>query len=211
MQYLFVGILTGIVSAISLGPAFFVITDTSLKRGFFSGAIVAMGISLADSIYVTLILLGFAVFFENPDYRTVFSFSGGIMLLIFGTGFWLRKHRQADSPSHAGNRLVNPMRSFLKGFIINALNPYVPVYWLAVVAFSTSQLALSGIEVILFFAATLITLLLLDITKSWFAGQLRSHIMQYTTIIFRVVGTLFLLFGLKLVLTSMNFWPVDVI
>ncbi len=205
IQYLFVGMLTGIVSAISLGPAFIVITDTSLKRGFISGAIVAMGISLADGIYVTLILLGFAVFFENPDFRTVFSFAGGVILLIFGAGFWLPKREQSGLPSFTSNKLANPLQSFFKGFVINALNPYVPVYWLGVVAFSTTQLALSGIEVILFFAVTLLTLLLLDITKSWLAAQLRRHIMHYTTLIFRIMGTLFLLFGLKLVLTSMNF------
>ena len=46
------GILFGIVISFMLGPAFFILIETSIKKGFKSALFLDLGILLSDAIYL---------------------------------------------------------------------------------------------------------------------------------------------------------------
>lgn len=202
---IFLGFLAGLVSSISFGPAFFAITETSLKNGFLSGAMVAIGVSLSDILYITLILTGYLTWFTGDEHQTIFSLVGGVVLLGYGVRYLLKKVTLQESsfkPVLKGTTLI---QSFLKGFAVNTVNPYVAIYWVGVVAFSSTQLTLiSNNGLILYFASALVTLVSVDIMKSYLAATLRSRIRGYVHIVFCLIGVLFILFGLKLLFDSLN-------
>ena len=189
-----IGIGAGLLFSISFGPVFFAITETSLKRGFWAGATVALGISVSDVIFVSLILAGLSRWFQDPQYTSVFALVGGLLLTGFGMSLLLK--RKIGEVEVTTKR--NPIQNFLKGFLINSLHPYVPVFWIGVVAYTTAQLDLNRSGSIQFFGAVLVTLLIVDVLKSYLAEILRHKVIPFATRIFRVIGLVFLGFGMKL-------------
>ena len=94
IDYLFTfifGVLTGMISAISFGPAFLTITETSLKQGFLQGSMVSIGISLSDIMYVTLVSLGLGAFLFSDFRNPVIGLFGGLLLIAFGLSFFYKK------------------------------------------------------------------------------------------------------------------------
>lgn len=204
---IFLGFLAGLVSSVSFGPAFFAITEASLKNGFLSGAMVAIGVSLSDVLYITLILLGYLTLFEGDEQHTIFSLVGGVVLLGYGIRYLLKKVTLQESSFQPVLKGTTLIQSFLKGFAVNTVNPYVAVYWVGVVAFSSTQLTLnSNNGLTLYFIFALITLVSVDIMKSYLAATLRSRIRGYIQFVFRLIGVLFVLFGLRLLFDSLNIY-----
>jgi len=52
MEIVFNGVKFGFSLAFLIGPVFFTIIQTSIERGFWNGAWVALGVSLSDAVYV---------------------------------------------------------------------------------------------------------------------------------------------------------------
>ena len=69
MEIILNGIISGLVLALLVGPVFFTILQTSIERGFGSGALVAIGVSLSDAFYITLTYLGVYRLFDNGTFR----------------------------------------------------------------------------------------------------------------------------------------------
>lgn len=81
MEVILKGIISGIVLAFLVGPVFFTILQTSIERGFGSGALVAIGVSLNDAFYITLTYLGIYQIFDRGNFREYLAYFGGIVLL----------------------------------------------------------------------------------------------------------------------------------
>jgi len=193
-ENVFLGIAAGLVFSISFGPVFVAITETSLRRGFMAGAAVALGVAISDVIYVVVILMGLSNLLEDPRFESVFALVGGMLLLLIGISLLVKKGvmgaRVDKKRRHVG--------SFFKGFLINSLHPYVPIFWLGVVASVKSQLNLDKSSDVQFFAGVLTTMLVVDVLKSYMAEVLRKRVAPYATIVFRIIGGIFFVFGLKL-------------
>lgn len=204
IKFFLLGFVTGLPFTISFGPVFFAITETSLKRGFWAGTIVAFGIVLSDIIYVTLIGLGFTTFFRDEFSQSIFAVFGGIMFLIFGISF-LKKNIELkpDSTIPVSKR---PIQSFLKGFAINTMNPYVALFWVGVVAVASTELNLTGNAFIMYFSGFLLVLLVSDILKAWLAEVFRKKLSKKLKVIYRVLGVIFCGFGVKLLWDSIAYF-----
>ena len=61
------GVQFGIVLAFLVGPVFFTIIQTSVEKGFFNGALVAIGVSISDILYVTICYFGLFQFLSDPS------------------------------------------------------------------------------------------------------------------------------------------------
>lgn len=205
IRYFLIGLITALPFTISFGPVFFAITETSLKRGFISGAVVSLGILASDIMYVTLIGLGFAAFFKDDYSHSVFSLAGGLMLLLLGVSFFRKKVQLKPDQDIVISR--RPVQSFFKGFIINSLNPYVVLFWTGVVALVNTELNISGSIFRSFFAGFLTLLFISDLLKAWLAESLRNKLSEKLNIIYKVIGSLFLVYGIKLISESIiYFW-----
>ncbi|NOS91041.1 MAG: LysE family transporter [Cyclobacteriaceae bacterium] len=204
MEIAFNGIKFGVVLAFLIGPVFFTILQTSIERGFWKGALVALGVSVSDILYVAICYLGLFQFLNDPKFRTNMAYVGGAILILFGLYHLLIKSRKAHVVTV---QTVNENRSFkyfFKGFVINGVSPMVLIFWVATLSMATVEMGYSGgVELFIFFAALLFTVLATDLIKAYLADKLRSLITHRFLIIMNVgVGVFLIIFGIQLLLKA---------
>lgn len=201
MEVILNGVLSGIVLAFLIGPVFFTILQTSIERGFGSGALVAVGVSLSDAFYISLTYMGIYQLFDRGSFREYLAYFGGIVLLLFGIYYLFIKSRRLIQFDPERVRMNNPWKLVGKGFIINGLSPMVLIFWLGTVGLATTKLGYSTPQkAIPFFASIVSTVLVTDVVKAKLADKLRRLLTP--TFIRRlnlVLGLVLLLFGLRLI------------
>ena len=78
------GIKFGLVLCFLVGPIFFTILQTSIERGFWTGVLVAMGVSASDVVYVVICFFGVSSFMANTSFKIYMAYAGGLILVGFG-------------------------------------------------------------------------------------------------------------------------------
>jgi len=151
---------------------------------------------------VVLISLGFAAAFSDDFSKSIFSFVGGAMLVAFGISFLVKKIESAPRENVEVSK--KPFQSFMKGFLVNTLNPYVPIFWAATVTFANVELGLSGLDIQLYLAGFVANLLIADILKAYLAQRLKGRLTNRLNLIYRIIGIIFLGFGAKLLFESFS-------
>jgi threonine/homoserine/homoserine lactone efflux protein len=128
------------------------------------------------------------------------AYVGGAILLLFGIYYLALKNRKMRSPDSIHIEEKSKVRYFLKGFVINAISPMVPLFWIGTLSIVTIDFGYNeNSEIFVFYAAVLITVLGTDIIKAWLAGRLRRLItIQRMKAINVVVGIALIIFGVRL-------------
>ncbi|MBS1488233.1 MAG: LysE family transporter [Bacteroidetes bacterium] len=193
------GIQFGIVLAFLVGPVFFMIIQTSVEKGFWNGALVAIGVSLSDILYVTICYFGLFQFLNDPSSRKNMAYIGGVILIIFGLYYLVIKARRSSASFHAAIE-TKPLKYILKGFIINGFTPMVLVFWIGTISYATVNFEYTkGIQFFIFFVSLLVTVLATDITKAYLADRLRRMVThRFLTIMNVLVGICLIGFGIRL-------------
>jgi threonine/homoserine/homoserine lactone efflux protein len=194
------GIKLGIVLALLVGPVFFTIIQTSVERGFDKGVLVAIGVSISDLFYVLICYLGLIRLVERESFHQPMAYVGGSILLLFGIYYLALKNRKMRAPDATHIEERSGARYFLKGFVINAISPMVPLFWIGTLSIVTIDFGYNKTsEISVFYATVLITVLGTDIIKAWLAGRLRGLItLQRMKVINVVVGIALIIFGVRL-------------
>lgn len=191
------GLAFGLIFIFSIGPAFFLLIQTSLEKGFRKAAFLALGISLGDILFVLMILKGVTSLLEEPPVRFWASIIGVGLLIIFGLYTFFKPPR--ISPRHEQHSPEGIMRSFFAGLFFNLLNPSTVIFWLSLVSIVHINLGYTGNEKVLFFAGVLCTILSTDLTKSYLAQKLKRFLTtRAVSIINKTVGIILMGFGLRL-------------
>ena len=74
MPALLNGLLFGLVFIFAIGPSFFLLIQSSIEYGFKKGALIAVGISLSDLLFVSITLLGLSAIISDPENAIIFSY-----------------------------------------------------------------------------------------------------------------------------------------
>jgi threonine/homoserine/homoserine lactone efflux protein len=201
MEVILNGIISGIVLAFLIGPVFFTIIQTSIERGFGSGALVAIGVSLSDAFYITLVYLGIYQLFDNGNFREYLAYFGGVVLLTFGVYYLFVKSKRLYQFDPEKVQVNNPWKLIGKGFIINGLSPMVLIFWLGTVGVATTKLGYSTPhKAIPFFASIVSTVFVTDILKAKLADKLRRLLTpKFIRNLNIVLGFVLLIFGIRLI------------
>ena len=195
------GIKLGLVLTFLVGPVFFTILQTSVERGFWSGVLVALGVSLSDIIYVTVCYFGLAQFIDQDQNKIYMAYGGGAILILFGLYHALIKSRKSINKEIKQVEDRGKFRYFLKGFVINGISPMVILFWLGAISIASVDFGYSkGIQFLIFFASVLVTVFITDLLKAYLANKLRRLVtprtMMYLNII---VGVILIVFGGRLI------------
>ncbi len=199
MHALFKGILFGLLLAVLIGPVFFALIQTSIRKGFRSGVLLSVGISLSDTLYIVICYIGFAQLFEHAQFQESLAMAGGIIMLMFGISAILKP------VSSKTDLLVEPknpgtFRYIFRGFALNAINPFVILFWVGVMSMVTVQEKFEGIYTFLFFTGTILTVFFTDICKAYIAHRLSKHLTNtFLTWMNRAVGVALVGFGFRLI------------
>lgn len=195
------GMAFGALFVFTFGPTFFTILQSSLNRGFLAGALVALGISLCDITYATLAVLGMSQLIDNVEFKWWLALGGGIVLFLLGVASFFKKPK-IQNMNEASDK-SGLYRFFIKGVLINGVNPFVIIFWMGMVGMTSVQWGYEGVDRNFFIAGMLTMILTTDLIKSFLANRLRKWITVKRIILLqKIIGIALVAFSMQL------FWEV---
>ena len=198
IQAFYHGLLLGLVFLVSFGPIFFAIIETSINRGFWVAASIALGAMLSDASYIMLSFLGVTAFLESEKIHFIIGIIGGIVLIIIGAFTFIKK------PKIERVQLVVPngfgyFSYGAKGFLINTLNPFVFIFWLSSMSIVSVEYPDSRPDRLIFFAGTIFVIFSSDLLKAFVANKIKLLLNERLMTWFnRIAGSVMIYFGLEL-------------
>ena len=197
MMPFFNGVAFGLVLILSLGPAFFLLVQTSIEKGFKKAAFIAFGISLGDIFFVVLIMKGVTSLLEDASVKFWAGIIGVILLILFGLfSFFKKPNLTTTSKKPAPDSYY---KSFITGFVFNFFNPSTVVFWLSLVSIVQINFGYTGSQKGFFFAGILFAIISTDLTKSFLAGKLNRFLtVRAVNLLNKVVGIILVGFGVVL-------------
>ncbi len=197
------GIVIILLLTFSFGPAFFALINAGIREGYKHGSMLAVGIVLSDlmlciSICV-LIHFGLGNVLNSEKAQEISSIVGGIILIIFGITYFIKKNTKTDETIEVG---LQPSSIFLivKGFLLNLFNPAVWLLWLANATAVGKTMDYSLVKMISFFLVVLGVVLAIELGKVFLAGKIKHYLTEKMMhIVNYVTGSALIVFGVILI------------
>lgn len=184
MQLFLEGILFGLFLAFSMGPIFIIITQTSIQKGWKAGLMVGIGIWISDLLYIAGCLLFIQTIgdtLEDPKVKFWGGLIGAVILLIFGLFLMLTPQKLQSEELKLTAK--NFAQYFSKGFFINSLNPFTPIFWFGVTSSYIITRGLNTNESLILLASIMFMIVFSDSVKVFLAQlirtRLKDHHMKY--------------------------------
>lgn len=202
MNIIFQGILTGLVLSVYVGATFFTILETSIRRGPLAAMILNAGVWVSDISFIFLAYYGAAEMMRPYAENAAVKIIAGIVFLVFGFSYFVRKPKETAKP--LANNKAGIAILFFKGFAINTLNPSVFIFWFGTMIMAVGSFEFIGSEVLTYFAAVVITIVIIDVAKVLSSTQLRRVINdKLMGRLFRLTGIILMIFGIFLILKAL--------
>lgn len=216
-QHLLLFIAAGLLLNLTPGPDVLYIISNALRFGARSGVVAAVGITAGCFVHVSAAAIGVsALLAASTTAFTVLKWAGAAYLLWVGVRLLLsrgssglpvdRGGRAADSRQAAQrDETPTPWTVFRGGFLTNALNPKVAIFFLAFVpqfiAPGAPHKALDFLALgTVFNANGLVVNAGWALAAAWLAG--RGTVQRALHWLDRVAGLMFIGFGLRLALAE---------
>ncbi len=196
------GIVTGLLFTLTFGTVFFSLIQTSVKRGFNKAIYIAMGVLLSDAFFIAVSLWGTSfVADEMHKYDMQIRIVGFIFLVFLGIRSIIKK--EVDHTNDAAPTERKVILYFIKGAMLNSINPMVLISWMGVVTYVETAIKFDHNNTLFYFMVVLATMLATMIGIVYFAGKLR-HVLSAKNMhrlnVFS--GIIFIVFALVIL------WPV---
>lgn len=196
--------LVHLLGAASPGPDFVMVSQQSLVHGRRAGLLVSLGIALGLSVHIIYSSVGLAALIsESSLFLSVMKYLAAAYLIYLG---WngIRSKAAGDESQHQQTVVRHSAKKLISmGFICNALNPKAPLYFLSVFTLVLSP-QMPTIELVLLGAWMML------IQLFWFGSvamvlskpSVQAKFKRIGHWVDRVLGSVMLVFGLKLLFTS---------
>ena len=197
------GIPWGIFLSFMIGPVFFILLETSIIKGFRAALVFDLGVVLGDILFITIAYLGsYRLITSLKDNSALFMF-GGILMLAYGVISYisLRKEKKVDTKK-IDNEIIRKdyLGLFIKGFFLNIINIGVLGFWLAVIISVGPKLEMQNTRMFTFFAAVILSYLLVDCVKIVLAKQLKTKLTPVNILkIKKGISIVLMVFGIVLI------------
>lgn len=170
--------LFGIILAITIGPVFFVLLETSATKGFKSALIFDSGVILADIIFIVIAFFSTNKLLDKIKDDPNFLVFGGVLLVTYGIISFIKtskSFREIVKEYHKVEIKKGYGKLFLKGFLLNFINIGVLLGWVAFIVIANSITETNN-GVIVFLSTILIVYFLVDLIKIALAKKLKSKL-----------------------------------
>lgn len=182
MNFIFDGIKLGLILAILVGPIFFALVQAGVEEGLRAGSMVGLGIWVSDLLFITGAYFGISFLNQvvaGPHFTLYLGLGGSLILSAFGLGTLLTAPRIGTRPhwKAATFRSSSYLSLWLKGFLINTINPFTFFFWIGVATTMAANEQLTvGADASLFFGSIMGTIIATDFTKVLLAKRIRSFL-----------------------------------
>lgn len=190
------GIKWGLFLSVLAGPILLSLVEAGLEGGLKLGAILGSGVWLSDILFAVLMYLGVSSVSLSPDFYLYVGWGGGIVLMCFGISSFFIKMQNSEekiirSSTYGGY--------FLKGFLINTLNPFSIFFWFTI---STTEATKYGnvSRVTAFYLGILGTIMATDMMKVLLAKYIKQWMTPaHMAKVKKIGGLLMIIFGIALI------------
>jgi threonine/homoserine/homoserine lactone efflux protein len=205
------GIVTGFILAIMIGPVFFILLETSIRRGVRAAMAFDLGVLLSDVVYI---LIAYVFYSEvssiiSGDKQELIKLIGGILFLIYGIVSFFKRPKQVKVNEDGDT--IHGVKDYVllgvKGFLLNFANPMVIFYWFSVITLGAKneEPGEPRFYILYFLATILITFFSFDLLKIFGAKMLRPLVTDRVLIALnQLIGIVFAGFGVFLILQGLK-------
>jgi threonine/homoserine/homoserine lactone efflux protein len=203
-------VVTGFILSIMIGPVFFVLLETSIRKGIRAAISFDLGVLLSDIIYILIAYIFYSEVsnFAKGENEWMLKVFGGSMFLIFGVITFIKtpKEHHDDDLGKVAHTTKDYVLLFIKGLLLNMANPMVIFYWFSVMALGAKEsdnLSFSTLMLI-YLSTILIVFFSIDVLKIIGAKKLRPFINgKVLKSLSRITGTILFIFGVILLVQGL--------
>jgi threonine/homoserine/homoserine lactone efflux protein len=206
-------VVTGLILSIMLGPAFFVLLETSIRKGIKSALAFDAGVLLSDIIYIVIayVFLKEVAQLATGDKNIIVKGVGGVLFIIYGAVTYFKRVNETkiDALGSKGLNSKDYWMLFVKGLVLNIANPLVIFYWFSVMALAkTGDIdPFQWWHMLIYISTILLVFFSIDFLKIIGAKRLRPFItVGVLKSLNRITGTVLFVFGLFLIIHSAIIW-----
>lgn len=193
-----------------IGPVFFILLETSIRRGVRAAIAFDAGVLVSDIIYI---LIASVFYYEVQDLaggknNEIAKVIGGTLFLIYGTYTFFKKLKKPtlDDDGNVIHNQKDYLFLFLKGFLLNFANPMVIFYWFSVMTLASKKTHVANGDsapILFFIGIILITFFSIDLLKIVGAKRLRPLVTDnLLKALNQLIGIVFIGFGIFLLING---------
>ena len=202
LDFIFKGLLIGIISSAPMGPVGILCIQRTLNKGRWYGFVTGIGAAISDTIYALIVGLGMSFIMkplQNPTYQLILQISGSVRLLLFG--IYCFKSNPMKKRHQSSNTKGYIFHNGLTAFLVTISNPLIIFLFMATFA----QFALvqpdRPFEMIVGFACIPAGALLWWYGLTWLVDKIRGKFdVNGVLIINKVIGSVVILFSIIVLL-----------
>ncbi len=198
LDFMFKGILIGIIASAPMGPVGILCIQRTLNKGRWYGFITGVGAAVSDVIYALIVGLGMSFIMEplqNPKYQFALQISGSIILLLFGIFCFLTNPTKKIHKS--GNTKGSLLHNGLTAFLVTFSNPLIILLLMATFAQFAFVQPSQPFEMIVGFTCIPLGALIWWYGLTWLVDKIRGKFdVNGILIINRIIGSVVILFSL---------------
>lgn len=171
------GLLLGSGLAISLGPIFIALTQTSMEEGRLPGITVGTGIWISDILIMYLFynfITSIRGSIESEGFKFWMGISGALVLTGFGTYLILKKPVLDFLEKKHNYR--NYIGFWMKGFLINTINPFTFFFWMSVISTYVIGRDIPNDQCLVLLFTILVVIIVSDTIKVFLADLLKKRL-----------------------------------
>lgn len=198
------GIWLWLLMCILVGPVFFALMSIALHYSKRAAIRFAIGTSLSDLVYATIVFATFGTFQLSGKLQWWMWVMGGLIFILMGVMLLIRTFWHQREKQWALHLRAHPHRFhfFWQGFVINAINPSVVIFWAWAVSAAAGTLW-NKFDVFVMILTTLITFFSTDLLKIFLAEKLKKLAGKKTLFTIHLVTWVVLIIVGVFVLASM--------
>lgn len=203
MNYLFEGVKVGLILSMLAGPIFLALVQAGIEKGLRAGATVGLGIWISDLLFIMSVYYGLSYvmnFVSGQTFSLMLGIAGG--LLLSGFGLYNLLSPPVRSLPHAvkwTGTASTWSALWLKGFLINTVNPFTFFFWIGIAGHVVVGDGLSGGESFNYFAGIMGVVMTTDFLKVALAKRIRRSLRPVHLVwMRRIAGVGLIVFGMAL-------------
>ena len=198
LDFIFKGLLIGIIASAPMGPVGILCIQRTLNKGRWYGFITGIGAAVSDTIYALIVGLGMSFIMgplQNPTYKLILQISGSVLLLLFG--LYCFKSNPMKKVHQSGKTKGSIFHNGLTAFLVTFSNPLIIFLFMACFAQFAFVQPGQTFEMIVGFACIPAGALLWWYGLTWLIDRIRGKFdVNGILIINKVIGSIVILFSI---------------
>ncbi len=204
LDFIFKGMLIGIIASAPMGPVGVLCVQRTLNKGRWYGFVTGVGAAVSDIVYAAIAGYGMAYmmdFINNEHYRFYLQIAGSLMLLIFG--IYTYRTDPLRKAHKSGNKKGSLVHNGITAFFVTFSNPLIILLFVATYAQFAFVMPDHPVEMCVGFMSIVGGALLWWFGLTWLIDQIRGKFdANGIRIINQVIGVIVMISSVVIMIGS---------